>query len=478
MLKFTVTPVVKIVLVLVVCMGITFGCSSEDPVDRPEVSLDTDGDGILDEEETANGTNKNNACDPVQVSGYTGYDSTNSVWLGSDCDKDGITNGDELSANTDPYVDQITDTDGDGIVNSVEIANGTDENNPCDPQQEAGYTGYNPLSTLWSTADCDADGVLNGDEFSAATDPYADDTVYAIAEFLPTLSELLLFKGDVADLEFNNTVHEYELATPLYTDYSYKLRSIALPKDATMSYDGEGLLIFPDNTIITKTFYYLNDERNPSAGRKIIETRLLIKKNGFWEMGNYIWNAAQDEAFLSSDGPIVPVSWIDQNGANRNVEYQVPIMTNCIQCHNVNGNSLPIGPKARNLNFVSNSQNSLQNFIDKGILVGAPNLSEIEKLPVWSDLAFSVSDRARAYMDVNCAHCHQPGGFHDSSGGVRPDFRFETLFADTNINDYKADIVNRINTDPAFGPSMPLVGVTVIHAEGVSLIEDYIDSLD
>ncbi len=478
MLKSVSTLIYKTAMVSLLCGFLIVGCKSDDPSDRPEVVLDSDGDGILDEEEIANGTNKNNACDPAQVSGYMGFDDTSSVWLASDCDKDGITNGDELSDGTDPYVDQITDTDGDGVANSAELAAGTDVNDPCDPKQEAGYTGHNPSSTLWSMADCDADGVLNGDELTASTDPYVEDAVYPIAEFLPKLSDLLLFKGEVANLEFNSTVHEYELATPLYTDYSYKLRSISIPQETSMEYNGEGLLEFPDNTIITKTFYYLNDERDPSLGRKIIETRLLIKKNGLWEMGNYIWNEAQDEANLSLDGPIVPVSWIDQTGVNRNVNYQVPIMPNCVQCHNVNGASRPIGPKARNLNFVSNGINSLQNFIDKGLLNGAPNISEIEKLPIWSDMSFSFSERARAYMDVNCAHCHQPGGFHDASGGVRPDFRYETPFANTNIESFKTDIVNRINTDPAFGPSMPLVGVSVIHQEGVTLIEDYINTLN
>ncbi len=453
-------------------------CKSEDTGDNPVVMLDSDGDGILDEQEVANGTNKNNACDPVQVSGYSGFDSTSATWLASDCDKDGITNGDELSASTDPYVDQITDTDGDGIVNSDELLAGTDMNDPCDPKQEPGYTGHNTSSTLWSNADCDSDGFLNGDEITNSTDPYFDDTVYPTADFLPFLSELNLFEGPVANLKFNRTVDEYNLATPLYTDYSYKLRSISIPKDSKMTYTGEGLLSFPDNTIISKTFYYLNDERNPSAGRQMIETRLLIKKNGIWEMGNYIWNAEQTDAELSLDGPIVPVNWIDKTGANRSVNYLVPIMVNCIQCHSNNNTITPIGPKSRNLNFVKNGVNSLQNLIDKGLLEGAPSISEIESLPVWSDTSFALSERARAYMDVNCAHCHQPGGLHDANIGVRPDFRYETSFTNSNIDPFKADIRNRVDIDPAFGPSMPLVGITVKHAEGVQLIQDYIDSLD
>lgn len=452
-------------------------CKSDNPGDNPVVILDSDGDGILDEQELANGTNKNNACDPEQNSGYSGFDNTSSIWLSSDCDLDGITNGDELSASTDPYVDQLTDTDGDGIVNSDEVLAGTDINDPCDPKQEAGYIGHNASSTLWANADCDLDGFLNGQELSSSTDPYLDDTVYPTAEFLPLLSELNLFKGEVSDLEFNSTVHEYELATPLYSDYSYKLRSISIPKDSKMMYTGEGLLDFPDNTIITKTFYYLNDERDATVGRQLIETRLLIKENGVWKLGNYLWNAEQTDASLSSAGPTVPVNWIDATGANRSVNYQVPIMINCAQCHNSNGVTNPIGPKARNLNFVQNGSNSLQNFVDKGLLEGAPSISEIETLPVWSDASFTLTERARAYMDVNCAHCHQPGGFHDANISVRPDFRYETSFVNSNIDPFKVDIRNRVNTSPAFGPSMPLVGVTILHTEGVELIQDYIDSL-
>ena len=197
MLELVARRILKICVYSVFFVVLVLGCKSDDPTERPEVVLDADGDGILDEQEIADGTNKNNACDPEQISGYTGFDDTSSFWLASDCDKDGITNGDELSASTDPYVDEITDTDGDGIVNSAEIAAGTDKDNPCDPIQEVGYTGYNASSSLWLASDCDSDGVLNSEELSNATDPYFDDTVYPIAEFLPNLSELLLFDGNL-----------------------------------------------------------------------------------------------------------------------------------------------------------------------------------------------------------------------------------------------------------------------------------------
>jgi hypothetical protein len=95
-----------------------------------------------------------------------------------------------LSCSSDD--DQITqiDTDGDGIFDHIEIENGTDKNNACDPQQNEGYTGYDTTNTIWKNSNCDDDSVLNGDEVTNGTDPYFDNTAYAIPELLPKLSEL------------------------------------------------------------------------------------------------------------------------------------------------------------------------------------------------------------------------------------------------------------------------------------------------
>jgi len=463
-------------LLLVVFITAFASCKSDDTPITP-VNIDTDGDGIFDEQETLNGTNKNNPCDPKQNSGYTGFNADNTTWLAADCDTDGITNAQELTDNTDPFVDETKDTDGDGMSDFQEVANGTDKDDPCDPAQDENYEGYNALSTAWSNSDCDSDGVNNGDELTNSTNPYVDDTVYAVAEFLPKLSELNLFKGSPSGLITNTTTHEYSLSTPLYSDYAYKFRTISLPRGAQMTYNDEGLLQFPDSTVISKTFYYLNDEQNPSLGKKLIETRLLIKINGAWSMGNYLWNEEQTDAFFSNSAPSVSVDWIDTNGSNRSVNYKVPFSINCTQCHNINNVTRPIGPKARNLNFTYNGKNQLQYFVDKGLLSGVPDVSQIERLPDWVDSSFTLQERARAYIDMNCAHCHQPGGLHNSNIPDRPDFRYETAYEDSNIFELRLDIRNRVETSPAFGPSMPLIGISELHTEGVDLIHEYIDSL-
>jgi len=463
---------------LVISFLVLASCSSDNTVPQPIPEIDTDGDGILDNKEMTDGTNENNPCDPVQNSGYTGYDSSNAIWAAADCDGDGVANGVEVTNGSDPYLDDL-DTDGDGILDSQEAMDSTDENNPCDPPQQEGYTGYNANNSIWSAADCDEDGINNGEEVANGTDPYFDDRVFAVAEFLPNLSQLEVFDGPIADLKFNATANEYSLITPLFTDYSFKLRSISLPEGGQMTYTGEGLLEFPDNTVITKTFYYLNDERDASLGRKIIETRVLIKKNGSWQMGEYLWNEDQTQAILeeNDDVDVVVVDYIDGDGANQTVAYEVPNMTACIQCHNNDGVSFPIGPKARNMNFEVNGGNQIQLFIDKGLLAGSPDPSQIAILPNWEDDMNTLENRARAYMDVNCAHCHQPGGFNGNPVVETIDFRFETAFSNTNIDDKKMEIVERINSGfPNF--TMPFTGTTVPHDEGISLIEDYIDTLD
>ena len=374
------------------------------------------------------------------------------------------------------------DTDGDGILDSAEISMGTDKNDPCDPVQNADYTEFDALNVVWSVSDCDNDGVSNADEIANASNPYFDesnlnDLDFAVPEFLPKLSEIRLFQGNLSELELNNAVYEYEMSTPLFTDYSYKLRSVALPRGEQMIYNGEGLFIFPDNTVLAKTFYYLNDERNPSLGRQIIETRILIKKEGIWTAGNYVWNTEQTEAYLDSDAHIVPLNYIDSQGSTRELNYKVPASQLCVLCHDNNGNTLPIGPKARALNFHYKGKNQLQDFIDRGLLQGAPAVSQITVLPDWSDEAVALEDRARAYLDVNCAHCHQPGGSYNLSYGDDFEFRYETPLEDSNIFETRVAILGRMTTRIP-GYFMPLIGTTVVHDEGVQLIETYVNSLD
>ena len=138
-------------------------------------TTDTDGDGINDDIEITNGSNPNDPCDPVQAAGYTGYDASNAIWVAADCDGDGVINGTEDTNGTDPYA-VSGDTDGDGINDDNEIANGSNQNDPCDPVQAAGYTGYDASNVIWAAADCDGDGVNNGTEDTNGTDPYDLDT--------------------------------------------------------------------------------------------------------------------------------------------------------------------------------------------------------------------------------------------------------------------------------------------------------------
>lgn len=377
------------------------------------------------------------------------------------------------------FEDYDIDTDGDGIFDSQEVLDGTDRNNPCDPPHDFGYTAYDPLNLLWLSGDCDGDGMNNGDELSLDTNPYGDpvERLLAVPEFLPNLSQLQLFKGDMTEFEYSDNVYEYSMSTPLFTDYAHKLRIVAIPDGEQLTYTGGGLLEFPDNSIMAKTFYYLNDERDPSQGKKIIETRVLIKKEGAWLVRNYFWNEDQTDAVLDDEIHQLEVNWIDEAGTAKSVDYVVPPNNMCVQCHNLEGVIKPIGPKARVLNFEHKGQNILQFFKDNELLTGAPDVSQIPVLPDWSDETLSLEERARAYLDVNCAHCHQTGGSYNQDFGDSFQFTYETSYEESNIFEKRVQIKDRMNTQIS-GYFMPLIGTSLKHDEGIALINAYVDSLE
>lgn len=312
---------------------------------------------------------------------------------------------------------------------------------------------------------------------SVISDVYSFTTLApdVVPEFRVNMSEMNLFVGNMSDLEITPYAFEYNLNTQLFTDYAHKQRFIALPPGEKMTYDGDGLPLYPDNTLIAKTFYYNNDERDLSLGRTIIETRILIKIDGDWVTGDYKWNEAQDDAVLDLNGSIVPVTWIDAEGESNSIDYAIPSDTDCFTCHRIYDDKTPIGPKLRTLNFEVNGTNQLQQLIDSDMLDGLSDPSTVSVLPNWEDANYSLEERARAYFDVNCAHCHIEGGFCEVQSTLR--LAFETDMASSNIAERRNSIINRMSFYNQ-GFSMPWIGTTIIHDEGLELVLDYLDTIE
>lgn len=315
------------------------------------------------------------------------------------------------------------------------------------------------------------------------------------------LSDYNFFKGSIADQIPANDVMPYQLNSSLFSDYAHKARFIKLPKGATANYNEKEVFDFPVGTTIIKTFYYPNDFRDEKKGKKNIETRLLIHEEKGWASYSYVWNDAQTDAVYEVAGGRKDISWVHYDGSNRKLNYVIPNINQCKGCHILNGKMMPIGPKARNLNgdfaYHDGTENQLQHWSTKGILTGMPNLNDCPKVPNYDDpKSGSLELRARAYLDINCAHCHREGSPAMTSGYIvdwhetnktRLGFYKGPVAAGRGSGDRKYDIFpgrpdesiityRMESTDP--GIMMPELARKLKHEEGVKLIREWISSLD
>lgn len=314
--------------------------------------------------------------------------------------------------------------------------------------------------------------------------------------FKEKLSEYGFFKDKLKALEPREGILHYDISTALFTDYAVKDRFIVLPKGAAMKYTETGALDFPDSTIIIKNFAYTNVNHE----KIMIETRLLVKDPGDknWKVMNYLWNKEQTDAIKHITGAKIPITLLDADGNKLLTNYQVPNTNDCKRCHIKDDVLIPIGPKARNLNITvaGQQENQLKTWAAKGLLKGLPDIKEVPQLPNWADAKhFTLEKRARAYLDVNCAHCHTKGGDayntglfleYEQSNPNHLGIRKVPVSAGGGAGGLDYDIVPgdathsilfyRMNsTEP--GTAMPELARTVIHKEGVKLIRDWINSM-
>lgn len=323
----------------------------------------------------------------------------------------------------------------------------------------------------------------------------------------PSLSQYRLFVGNdpvankVGVLNTDRAL-PYDLTTPLFSDYAEKYRAVFVPEGTAIEYQASDPFAFPVGSIIAKTFAL------PAATGEevVIETRLLIHREDGWAGVAYIWNQEGTDAQLALGGGLVEMAIQDPDGAPLTVQYRIPDANQCTNCHGVKlegddrFHNQPIGPKARWLNkdFVYGDlqANQLVHWQDMGLLTGAPLPTEAPRLPVWDDPNDgTLEQRARAYIEINCAHCHSETGRAKPTGlWLMADQALDANYglckppvaAGAGSGGLKWDIVpgdadesilvyRSKSNNPAI--RMPELGRSVVHTQGMALVEEWINSL-
>ncbi|MDA9563541.1 hypothetical protein N9R81_02570 [Flavobacteriales bacterium] len=293
--------------------------------------------------------------------------------------------------------------------------------------------------------------------------------------FEDSLSAYNIYAGDPANLIPTSDFQLLELNSVLFTDYNYKQRLVKVPSGERITKLDDGSLDFPDGSILVKTFYYYDDENDTTRGKNIIESRLEIKESNTWNIASYRWNQTQTEAVLALNGGDLDINWINTSGNSMATTYHIPSQNECITCHQSNAIMSPIGPTLRNLNKTVQrgaiTHNQLDYLEALGILSGS-NASVEPSIPDYKNASLSLEERGRAYLDMNCAHCHNPSGW-DKCAERDFDFRYETQFSQTGI---AHDGKDRIK-DALLSGEMPFIGTTVLDQEGLNVVLDYLNTL-
>jgi len=312
------------------------------------------------------------------------------------------------------------------------------------------------------------------------------------------ISEYGLFADPAAQVPAEGVL-PYDLTTPLFSDYSTKYRFVWMPEGEAATYKGEESFVFPVGTLLAKTFGYVDDLRDPSLGQTIIETRILMKSPEGWVVSVYIWNEDQTDAKLKVAGGRRDVTWTHTDGSTKNLSYIIPNVNQCKGCHIVGEAIKPVGPKGMLLNksypYHDGAANQLQRWASEGYLTDVPD--DAPAVPVWDDPETGTeAERARAYLEVNCAHCHRPEGPANTTGldlryGQEDPYAWGVgrtpVAAGRGAGDRLFDIVpgkpdesillfRLESTEP--GIMMPELPRLMVHEEAVELIRAWIEGLE
>ncbi len=311
----------------------------------------------------------------------------------------------------------------------------------------------------------------------------------------PLLSQTGAFR-DLRRLLPSDGLIPYDLIVPFWSDGAAKSRWIAVPAGGRIKFAPTGEWAFPAGTVFVKTFERATDEANSRVKRRL-ETRLLVCDVAGGVYGAvYKWRADNSDADLLATNLTEAIS-IRTAAGTRTQTWYYPSRQDCLASHTANAGGV-LGVKTRQLNrdftFPSGvTDNQLRAWNHAGLF--EPKFDEaavrdFPKLASVEDNTQSLENRARSYLDANCAQCHRPKGTV-----AYFDARYDTPLAQQNLIQGRVLIDERIDNARIVAPNdiwrsilllransieafkMPPLARNEVDQEGMSLLKRWIESL-
>lgn len=256
------------------------------------------------------------------------------------------------------------------------------------------------------------------------------DNSEAQATFPQQLSETGCF-ANLQTLEPAPGVIPYEVNVPFWSDGARKERWVALPAGQSAEVQADGAVKFPVGTVFLKTFFLEvadaegaqdADDASKVYSERRLETRLLVQQASGYRGFSYRWNVAQTDAELlpgaSSESLETPA------GTQR---WLYPSRVECDQCHTAAAGHV-LGFNTRQLDRPI-AYHEVAAVDQLAALHGAGYLSDPQGAPAGFSERDGEDWKARAYLDVNCAMCHQPEG----PANAQIDLRYSTALVDMGL---------------------------------------------
>ena len=310
----------------------------------------------------------------------------------------------------------------------------------------------------------------------------------------PLLSQTGAFES-VRDFKPDGGLIPYDLIVPFWSDGAVKVRWASIP-EGKVKFAATGEWGFPAGTVFVKTFQLPTDETNPEVKRRL-ETRLLVRDSAGGVYGvTYKWRPDNSDADLLTTNLTEAIPIKTATGVRTQMWYY-PNRQDCLMCHTANAGYV-LGVKTRQLNrdFAYPSgvtNNELRTWNHLGLFdtnLDEANLKNLPALARADDMTRSLEERARSYLDANCAQCHRPRGTV-----AYFDARYDTPLAHQGLIDGHVLIDQRIDNSRVVAPNdiwrsilllransveglkMPPLAHNEIDQAGMKLLRQWIESL-